>query len=75
MTANMLYTLRNYSAALIELEQANALMPDHYGVLHLRGMCKAELEQYEDAISDPLLQCPVLKGHVPLEPGQSWARV
>ncbi len=51
-TANMLYTQREYLAALDELEQANALGPDHYTVLHLRGMCKAELEQYEDAIAD-----------------------
>ena len=52
MTGNMMYILRNYTAALTELEQANAIMPDHYAVLHLRGMCKAELNQYEDAISD-----------------------
>ncbi len=52
MTANMLYTQRKYSAALDELEQANALVPDHYTVLHLRGMGKAELNQYEDAIAD-----------------------
>jgi len=52
VTANMLYTQRKYSAALDELEQANALVPDHYTVLHLRGMCKAELEQYADALSD-----------------------
>ncbi|DBA71283.1 TPA: hypothetical protein ACH3X2_011101 [Trebouxia sp. C0005] len=52
MTANMLYTQRKYPAALDELEQANALMPDHYTVLHLWGMCKAELNQYEDAIAD-----------------------
>ncbi len=52
MTGNMLYTQRKFSAALDELEQANALVPDHYTVLHLRGMCKAELQQYEDAISD-----------------------
>ncbi len=52
MTGNMMYILRNYTAALTELEQANAIMPDHYAVLHLRGMCKAELKQYEDAISD-----------------------
>ena len=52
MTAKTLYTQRQYLAALIQLEKANALVPDHYSVLHLRGMCKAELEQYEDAISD-----------------------
>ena len=52
LTAKMLYTLENYSAALTELEQANALVPNHYAVLHLRNMCKAALEQYEDAISD-----------------------
>ncbi len=52
MNGNTLYTQEKYSAALDELEQANALVPDHYTVLHLRGMCKAELEQYEDAISD-----------------------
>ncbi len=52
MTANMLFTKREYSVALDELEQANALLPDHYTVLHLRGMCKAELNQYEDAIAD-----------------------
>ena len=52
MNGNMLYTQRKYSAALDKLEQANALMPDHYTMLHLRGMCKAELEQYQDAISD-----------------------
>ena len=27
-------------------------MPHHYTVLHLRGMCKAELQEYEDAIAD-----------------------
>ena len=52
MTANKLYTQRQYLAALIQLEKANALMPDLYPVLHLCGMCKAELEQYENAISD-----------------------
>ena len=52
MTANMLYAQRKYSAALDELEQANALVPGHHTVLHLRGMCKAELNQYEDAIAD-----------------------
>ncbi len=52
MTASMLYTQKQYLAALDELEQANALVPDHYTVLHLCGMCKAELDQYEDAIAD-----------------------
>ena len=52
MTAKVLYTLRNYSPALTEHEQANALMPDHYAVLHLCAPCKAELEQHVDAISD-----------------------
>jgi len=52
MTANKFYTQRDYVAALIQLEQAIALVPDHYAALHFRGMCKAELQQYEDAISD-----------------------
>ncbi len=44
VTANMLYTQKQYSAALDELEQANALVPDRYTVLHLRARCKAQLE-------------------------------
>ena len=48
----MLYTQRQYSAALDELEQATALMPDHYTALHLRGMCNAQLYECEDAVAD-----------------------
>ena len=51
-TASMLYTQRQYSAALTELEQAYALIPDHYTVLHLRGMCNAQLFECEDAVAD-----------------------
>ena len=52
VAGNKLFTQKQYSAALDELEQANALMPNHYYVLHLCGMCKAELNQCEDAIAD-----------------------
>ena len=48
----MLYTQRQYSAALDELEQVTALMPDHYTALHFRGMCNAQLYECEDAIAD-----------------------